>query len=49
MSGAKTGGPMLMIYRSYDVFMHKDLLFGVAMLALALKFLVALSFFNRND
>jgi len=45
MSGAKTGGPILIICMSYDLFLHKDLLFGVAVLALALKFLVALSFF----
>jgi len=31
---AKTDGPILMIYTSYDVFLCKELPFGVAMIAL---------------
>jgi len=28
VSGAKNGGPILTVYMSYDVFLHKELLFG---------------------
>jgi len=41
---AKSGGPILMIYMLYDVFLCKELPFGVTMIAPALKFLVALIF-----
>jgi len=34
----KMGGPILMIYISYDVFLHKQLPFGVAMIAPVLNF-----------
>jgi len=45
----KTGGPILTIYTSYDVFLRKKLPFwGVAMIAPALKFLVALFFKIMN-
>jgi len=37
----KTGGSILAICTSYDTFLHKELLSEVAMIALALKFLLA--------
>jgi len=40
----KTGEPILMIYTSYDVILHKELPFGVTMIALALQFLVSFNF-----
>jgi len=40
----KTGGPILTVFTSYDVFLRKKLLFGVAMIASVLKVLVALTF-----
>jgi len=40
----KVGGPILTIYTLYDVFLHKELPFGVVMIATALKFVVALFF-----
>jgi len=40
----KTGEPILMIYVSYNVFTHKDLLLCITMIASALTFLVALTF-----
>ena len=45
VSCAKTRGLMLMICMSYDVFLRKDLPFGVTMIASVLKFLVVLIFF----
>jgi len=41
----KTGGPVLTLYTSYDVFFHRELpCGGVAMIAPALNFSVALIF-----
>ena len=39
-----TGGPISTVYTSYDVFLRSDLPLGVAMVAPALKFLMALTF-----
>jgi len=44
MSCAKTGRPILTIYTSYDMFLHKELLFGGCDDYMTLKFLVALMF-----
>ena len=38
----KMGGPILTIYRSYGMFLHKKLPFGVTVIVPALKFLMAL-------
>jgi len=40
----KTGGPILAICMSYDTFLRKDLLLEVAMIAPALKLLLASNF-----
>jgi len=42
MSCANTGGPILMICTSFDVILCKELPFRVAIIASALKFLMAL-------
>jgi len=44
VSCAKTGGLILTISTSYDMFLHKELPFGVTMIAPALKLLVTLIF-----
>jgi len=44
VSCAKTVGPILAIDTSYAVFLHKELPFGVAMIAAALKFFSAANF-----
>jgi len=38
------GRPILVIYISYDVLLHKELPLGIVVIASALKFLVALIF-----
>jgi len=45
----KKGGPILTIYTSYDVLLHRELPLGVMMIAPALKFLALLIFFNRDS
>jgi len=44
VSCAKTDGPILTMYTSYEVFLRKQLSLGVAIIAPMLKFLVALIF-----
>jgi len=45
---AKKGGLILTFYASYDVFLRKELPFGVAIIATALKTLVVLIFSERE-
>ena len=49
VSCARKGGPILVIYTLRDMFLHKELPFGVAVFAPALKFLEALIFSHYRN
>jgi len=48
MSRAKMGGSICTISSLCDLFLHKELLFGVAIIASTVKFLVAIIFLKSG-